>query len=485
MLLQWRPTQPKTTLAQPALPGRSPKATRALSGPAHDVFTPQRQAVRFGSGPGGISDDDFQRWRDILTRKVREDLQNFRNPSQYQKTADGNSVMGTEDYIDLPRFMRGSNEGGTGQGQGDPGDQIGEVGPDGQPQGPGQPGQGQGPPQPGQGDGDGEGEGEGQGEQAGLGSGQLKKEDWTPKVSRYEIAQWIGDGLDLPNFQPRGKNNIQKIEEVWDTVSRQGTPGNVHRRRSFMEAMRREMAMKGADFTPSGIQWRKDDFRYFNTSEKPVPKENAVIIYVMDTSGSMSDKRKKMARDTNFYLSTYIQARYGEINAEYRGEQAGDDDFGNGVKEEFIVHDDEAQLLTSDQEGSAEHKFYTHSMSGGTRFSPAWKQVDELIQNKYPLDQWNVYVFHYTDGDPAGDDDEAVAIIQKLIDQGLNLFGYLQTEGSNSSRFYEKLGDTFGKSNPQTQFVRRVVLEDDTPEQCRKGVHAMLGTGEESSTSGQ
>lgn len=421
-----------------------------------------KDTVRFSGGPDDLRNSNFQRWRDILTKQIREDLKQFRSPSQYEKTSDGSGVKSSMDYIDLPRFMRSSNEGGTGQGKGGKGDQVGQVGPDGQ-------------PQPANGDQGEEGDEEGEGDKAGQGSGDNSMEQWMPQVSRFEIARLIGDGLELPNFMPRGKSNIQKIEEVWDNLSRVGTPGNVNRRKSFEQAMRREMAMLGKDFNPLNIQWRKDDLRFFNTSEKPIPKESAVIFYIMDTSGSMTDKRKKMARDANFYLSTYIQARYGEINAELRGEAASKKDFGNGVQEEFIIHDNDAEIMQSDEKGSAEYKFYTTSKGGGTSFKPALQKVEELIKTKYPLDQWNVYVFHYTDGDPSGDDEESAAIIKSLIKQGLNLYGYIQTEGSENSVFHRKLNATFG---PRDKFVRTMVMNDDSSEDCKRAVQAMLGTEE-------
>jgi hypothetical protein len=411
-------------------------------------------------GNSPISDPDLLRWRDILASQVRKDLQQFKSPSNFETTQDGKSVKVPQDYIDMPRFMRGSNEGGTGQGQGEPGDEVGQVGQNGQPQ----PGQSSGEAQPGEGE-----EGEGEGEDAGVGSGTNSADDWLPKISRSEIAKAIGKDLELPNFQPRGQNNIQKIEEIWDNISRQGTPGNRHLRKSFLNAMQREMVEQGNSFDPAGIQWRRGDMRYFNTTEHPVPKENAVIIYVLDTSGSMSPKRRKMARDANFYLSTFIQDKYGEINAQLRNEAPSEKDFGNGVVEEFIIHDDDAEITT-------ESKFYNEKKGGGTKFAPAYEKVKELIETKYPLDKWNVYVFHYTDGDTFSDQDntDAVKVINELVKKGLNLYGYLQTteSGRTASSYEKKLQSEFGEQN---RFVRRSHIDGDNPEQCRKAVYDMLG----------
>ena len=429
-----------------------------------------KDTVHFGNGPKS-SDPDFQRYFDILKDMARQDLQQFKSPGEFEVTEDGKSVKIPGDYIDTPRFMRGGNQ-GVGQGQGQTGDQAGQVGQDGQPQpgqGPGQPGGPPGPPQPGQ-----PGEEPGEGEEAGEGSGDAKPEDWIPKVSRAEIAQWIGKGLELPNFEPRGSNNIQKTEVMWDTIARTGTPGNIHLRRSFLEAMKRQSAAQGVSFDPRFVQFQKKDFRYQDYTEKPVPKENAVIIYVLDTSGSMSAARKKMARDTNFYLSTYIQYQYGKINAELRREVPKENDFGNGVAEEFIIHDDKAELTSED-------KFYTTSKSGGTKFTPAYEQVRELIKTKYPLDKWNVYLFHYTDGDTFGAEDNKAAsgILQELFNEGLNMFGYIQTQGQkNGSAFEKEMISTFGDKN---RFVRRAHISDESPEEYKNAIHQLLGKDQNSS----
>lgn len=456
----------KPRIPAPRMAGR-PAGASALVGGIPALKPLIADSVKFGNGPQ-TTDPDFERYFEILKELARQDLQQFKSPGEFEVTEDGKSVKIPGDYIDTPRFMRGGNE-GVGQGEGQQGDQVGEVGQDGQPQpGQGQKGQGpgqKGPPQPGEGE-PGEGEEPGEGDQAGQGSGDLKPDDWIPKISRAEIARWIGKDLELPNFEPRGANNIQKTEVVWDSISRTGTPGNIHLRRSFLEAMKRQAASEGTTFDPRFIQFQKKDFRYQDYTERPFPKENAVIIYILDTSGSMSAKRKKMARDTNFYLSTYIQYQYGKINAELRKEVPKDNDFGNGVAEEFIIHDDKADITSED-------KFYTTTKSGGTKFTPAYEKVRELIQTKYPLDQWNVYVFHYTDGDTFGDTDnnDAAGILKELLDQGLNMFGYVQTEGTASS-FESTLKRLFGEKN---RYVRRAKLNSESPDEYKKAITQLLG----------
>ena len=51
-----------------------------------------------------------------------------------------------------------------------------------------------------------------------------------------------------------------------------------------------------------------------------------------------------------------------------------------------------------------EHTFYHTRESGGTKISSAYNLCDKIITARYPADQWNVYAFHFSDGDNWGDD---------------------------------------------------------------------------------
>ena len=99
----------------------------------------------------------------------------------------------------------------------------------------------------------------------------------------------------------------------------------------------------------------------------------------MDVSGSMTDEQKEIVRIEAFWIDTWIKAHY------------------QGVETVYIIHDAVAQEVD-------EHTFYHTRESGGTKISSAYDLAEKIIRKHYPPDQWNIYGFHFSDGDNWGDD---------------------------------------------------------------------------------
>ena len=99
----------------------------------------------------------------------------------------------------------------------------------------------------------------------------------------------------------------------------------------------------------------------------------------MDVSGSMTDEQKEIVRIEAFWIDTWIKAHY------------------KGVETVYIIHDAAAQEVD-------EHTFYHTREIGGTKISSAYELADKIIDARYPPDEWNVYAFHFSDGDNWGDD---------------------------------------------------------------------------------
>ena len=148
------------------------------------------------------------------------------------------------------------------------------------------------------------------------------------------------------------------------------------------------------------------------------PQSVAVIVYMMDVSGSMTDEQKEIVRIEAFWIDTWIKAHY------------------QGIETAYIIHDAVAHLVD-------EHTFYHTRESGGTKISSAYDLADQLITKKYPPDQWNIYAFHFSDGDNWGDDVPHCMelLTQKLLPR-INLFGYGQVESPyGSGEFFEHVNE--------------------------------------------
>jgi uncharacterized sporulation protein YeaH/YhbH (DUF444 family) len=116
------------------------------------------------------------------------------------------------------------------------------------------------------------------------------------------------------------------------------------------------------------------DLRYNNRVQQPKPVSQAVMLCIMDVSGSMDENRKDLAKRFFILLHLFLTRHYERIELV------------------FIRHHTTAAVV--DEEG-----FFHSRESGGTLVSSALELAVETIKERFPLDQWNVYVAQASDGD--------------------------------------------------------------------------------------
>ena len=97
------------------------------------------------------------------------------------------------------------------------------------------------------------------------------------------------------------------------------------------------------------------------------------------------------------------------------------------VEIRFIAHTTEAKLVD-------EHQFFHKGESGGTHCFSAYDLAAELIDIEYPPDRWNIYPFHFSDGED-WDIDRTLNSLKGVMSRGVATFGYgeIQSEYSSST----------------------------------------------------
>ena len=135
------------------------------------------------------------------------------------------------------------------------------------------------------------------------------------------------------------------------------------------------------------------------------PKANAAIMYVMDVSGSMGDEQKEIVRTESFWLDAWIRSHY------------------QGVRTVYIVHDAAAKEVDREV-------FFTLRESGGAVISSAYELAVRIVEERFPVADWNLYLFHFTDGENYSrqDSDKSADLLAEKLLPAVNLFGYGQVE---------------------------------------------------------
>ncbi|MDP3236355.1 MAG: DUF444 family protein [Myxococcales bacterium] len=336
-------------------------------------------------------DQDHTRFKAIVRGKIKQNLRKYVQQGEMLGKKGKEFISIPVPFIDVPRFKHGSRQGGVGQGDGDPGDQIG-----------------QGQPQPGDGSG-----------KAGEGEGQHVLE---VDISLDELAQILSEELQLPNIENKGNDKIVTSRIKYTGINTIGPQSLRHFKRTFKEALKRQIATGTYDPSNPVIIPRKQDQRYRTYRLESLPQTNAVIIYMMDVSGSMGDEQKEIVRIESFWLDTWLRNQY------------------KGLETRFIIHDAVAREVDRDT-------FFHTRESGGTMISSAYKLCRDIIKADYPAASWNIYPFHFSDGDNWSADDTrtCIELLKTDILTDVNQFAYGQVESPyGSGQFIKDLREHLG-----------------------------------------
>lgn len=234
----------------------------------------------------------------------------------------------------------------------------------------------------------GPGKGQGAGDQAGI-------DYYEAEVSVEELESILFSELELPFMEDKETHEmtIEKIQ--FNDVRKKGLIGNIDKKRTLLQAIKRQ-AISGQK---KEIRFSVDDLRFKTWDEVTVPHSNAVVIAMMDTSGSMGVFEKYITRSFFFWMVRFLRTRY------------------ENVEIVFIAHHTEAKEVD-------EELFFNKGESGGTICSSAYRKALEIIHSRYPTDRYNIYPFHFSDGDNLTSDNErCIQLVQELIDCS-NMFGY-------------------------------------------------------------
>src|SRR5207237_161798 len=128
-----------------------------------------------------------------------------------------------------------------------------------------------------------------------------------------ELAAVLGEELELPRIEPKGKANITQIKNRYSSIRRSGPESLRHFKRTYMEALRRQISSNTYQGDRPLIVPIREDKRYRAWSNIELPEANAVVIYMMDVSGSMTDEQKAIVRTAAFWLDTWLSSQYDGV----------------------------------------------------------------------------------------------------------------------------------------------------------------------------
>ncbi len=254
-----------------------------------------------------------------------------------------------------PDQEQGEGEPTGGTGEGEEGDIIGEQ-----------------PVRPEEGEGEGEGSGEGPGEGEG-GNHELES-------NAYELGKVLSQDFQLPNLKDKGKKRTL-ARYVYDLTDKNRGVGQVLDKKSTLKKIVETNITLGNIPDAGNIDATKfiispQDLIYRILSREKDYESQALVFFLRDYSGSMGGKVTQAVVSQHVMLYSWLLYQYEKQ-----------------VETRFILHDTEAK------EVSDFYKYYSYKVAGGTKVFTAFKMVNDIVERENLARDYNIYVFHGTDGD--------------------------------------------------------------------------------------
>ena len=275
--------------------------------------------------------------------------------------------------------------------------------------------------------------------QGNKGAGNSEGDDvYETEITLEELLDYIAEDLNLPNLDEKkyseiinetsGKKKGYQTHGIRPRLAKKKTVATKIARK---QCKKRALSELGNEEELERFPFIDDDLRYYRVKVKPKKVSNAVMIFIMDASGSMDVTKKYLARSYFFVLATFLKRKY------------------NNIAFEFIYHTTVAKRVD-------EYEFFHRSESGGTYISSGINEALALIEEKYPIAAWNIYPIYASDGDNWSEDNERAVKAVKKICEISNMFGYAELLPSTyTTTMYHK----FKKEITNEKFVPVIIKE--------------------------
>ncbi|MFH1195063.1 MAG: DUF444 family protein [bacterium] len=273
--------------------------------------------------------------------------------------------------------------------------------------------------------GEGEGQGAGKGEEGEHGMG----------ADSFEIGRILTEQFELPNIKDKGKRTAL-TRYIYDLTDLNRGHGQLLDKKSTLKRIvRTNLALgnidvkKKIDSTKFLIAPRDRIYRIL--SREKDYESQAIVFFVRDYSGSMQGKPTEAIVTQHVYIHSWLVYQYDRR-----------------VISRFIVHDTEAVEVPDF------YTYYNKNVAGGTEVYSGFALVNKIVNEENLARDYNIYVFHGTDGDDfENDGHKSIEELKKLIVYSSRI-GITIAENNWAAR----------SNSVVEKYIRKSKLMDDHPD---------------------
>ena len=294
-----------------------------------------------------------------------------------------------------------------------------------------------------------EGEGPGQGE-----GGQHEMES-----NAYDLGKILTEQFELPNLKEKGKKR-SLTRYTYDLTDKHRGFGQLLDKKATLRKIVETNINLGnipdaAAIDPARFLISPNDLVYRILSREKDYESQALVFFVRDYSGSMAGKSTELVVAQHVMIYSWLLYQYAMQ-----------------VETRFILHDTEAKEVPDF------YTYYNSKVAGGTQVSSAYRLVNEIIEKENLSRDYNIYIFHGTDGDDWDTDGkESIPELKKMMVTanrvGITIAEHSTTASNNSE--VEKYLKNSKLLEDKPKLIRLDVMQESADEaRLIKGIKHLI-----------
>ncbi len=280
------------------------------------------------------------------------------------------------------------------------------------------------------------------------GAGQGEGGSHEIESNAYDMGRILTEQFELPNLKDKGKKR-SLTRYTYDLTDRNRGFGQIIDKKATLRQILQtniglERIKGGKPVDPTDLLISPRDRIYRILSKEKDFESQAVVFFVRDYSGSMHGKPTELVVTQHVLIYSWLTYQYE-----------------NQVETRFILHDTEAKEVENF------HTYYNLRVAGGTQVASAYKMVNTIIEEENLERDYNIYVFHGTDGDDWDTNGkETLPALEKMLSFA-NRVGITIAEngyGISGSSEVEKYLKKSGLLEEKKDLLRMDVMDKDSGE---------------------
>ncbi len=231
----------------------------------------------------------------------------------------------------------------------------------------------------------------------GTGPGQGEGAQHEMESNAYDLGRILTEKFQLPNLKDKGKKR-SLTRYTYDLTDRHHGFGQLLDKKATLKKIVETnihlgnlpdiSAIDSAQFLVSPA-----DMVYRVLSREKDYESQAMVFFLRDYSGSMAGRSTELVVAQHVLIYSWLLYQYAMQ-----------------VDTRFILHDTEASEVEDF------YTYYNSAVAGGTQVSSAYRLVNEIVENENLVRDYNIYIFHGTDGDDWDTDGkESIPQLEKML----------------------------------------------------------------------